>query len=334
MKNKADIIDGRVLSHKLGEVLDPSRVGRNVELAPLTTFKIGGPADLFAEVVDADELETVVKFARAHKLPFFLLGVGANILVGDAGFRGLVIRNCATNVSVNTESRTLTAESGAIVFPSVIDVCLDNELSGFEHFAGIPSTIGGALWQNLHFLSPAPERERTIFIEEIVESAEIMTSSSERKSVDLDYFDFGYDYSSLHDNGDIVLTATFKLHHCARSQMSETISSNLDWRSERHPPLDTEPSAGSIFKKIEGIGAGRLIDAAGLKGTRVGGAQITHRHANILINTGGATASDVLNLIAHIRKTVKEHSGYDLQPEISMIGEFLPLTADFELLHD
>ncbi len=291
-------------------------------LAPYTTFRIGGPADLFFEPRSADELAVAILAARRLEVPFFLLGLGANILIGDRGFRGLVIRNQARHIEIFPGTHQVRAESGAVVYPDLIDAAIGSGLSGLEHYVGIPSTVGGALWQNLHFLSPAPARERTMFIAEVTREAEILTSEGERRTVDADYFQFGYDTSILHHRRDVVLTATFQLVDDDPERLRRIAEENLEWRRERHPPLETEPSAGSIFKKIEGIGAGRLIDECGLKGTRIGGAMITRRHANIFINTGGATAADVRALIAHVQEVVETRTGYRLEPEISFVGEF------------
>ena len=296
------------------------RVREGEVLAPYTTFQIGGPAELFFEARTANELAEAVTAARAAEVPFFLLGVGANILVGDVGFPGFVIRNTADHTRVDAETGQVWAESGAIVYPDLIEQAVAAGLSGLEHYVGIPSTVGGALWQNLHFLSP--DRSRTMFIEEVVESAEILTPEGERQTVGVDYFDFGYDYSTLHISGDIALSATFRLELADETRMREVMAANLAWRHERHPPLDTEPSAGSIFKKIDGVGAGRLIDWCGLKGTRIGGAEVTTRHANILINRGGATARDVRHLIGYIQETVEREQGYRLHSEIGFVGDF------------
>ncbi len=295
---------------------------RDVPLAPFTTFRIGGPADYFFEAHSADDLATAVLAARTHDVPYFVLGLGANILVGDDGFRGLVIRNAARHVRVDEQQMTVWAESGAVMYPDVINRAVDGGLSGLEHYVGIPSTVGGALWQNLHFLSPPPERSRTMFIEEVVESAELLTEEGARTTVGVDYFDFGYDYSTLHVKRDLVLSATFRLVPGDRARMHAIMEANLAWRRERHPPLESEPSAGSIFKKIEGIGAGRLIDGCGLKGARLGGAEITTRHANIMINRGGATAADVQGLIRHVQQTVEQETGHRLEPEIGFVGAF------------
>jgi UDP-N-acetylmuramate dehydrogenase len=308
----------RVLTEDLGA----DRLERNVPLAPFTTFKIGGPAAYFFEARDSDELADTIILARENNVAFFLLGMGANILIGDGGFKGLVIRNLAKNIDVRKVQSRVIAESGVIVFPDLIEAAVGNGLSGLEHYVGIPSTVGGALWQNLHFLSPPPERERTMFIEEVVESAEILTEENQRVEVGIEYFDFGYDYSTLHIRDDVVLNATFRLAPGDEDRMREIMEANLQWRRERHPPLDSEPSAGSIFKKIEGIGAGRLIDQCGLKGFRIGGAEITQRHANIIINRDNATAADVRALIGHVQEVVERETGYHLEPEISFIGSF------------
>lgn len=306
----------------LEQTLGKDRLGRNVILAPYTTFKIGGPADYFFEAHSDDDLVKAITAARKYEIPYFLLGMGANILIGDGGFRGLVVHNASRHKSVDMENQLVRAESGAIVYPDLIEMAVGHGLSGLEHFVGIPSTVGGALWQNLHFLSPPPERERTIFIEEVLAEAEILTEENERRTVGVEYFHFGYDYSILHDRGDIVLSAVFRLEQGDPKRMREIMEANLEWRRQRHPPLDTEPSAGSIFKKIEGIGAGRLIDQCGLKGKRIGGAEITQRHANIIINRGNATAADVRALIAHVQEVVERETGYRLEPEISFIGSF------------
>ncbi len=311
----------------LRDRLPSSRLRPDVPLAPFTTFNLGGPADWYADVRSADELAAVTRTARRHDIPFFLLGTGANVIVGDRGYRGLVVHNRARGLQVDPDTNRVRAESGAVVYPDLIERTVSAGLSGLEHYVGIPSTVGGALWQNLHFLAPPPERERTMFLEEVVHSADILTEDGERKTVGVDYFDFGYDYSILHDRDDVVLAATFQLHaDRGRNRMREIMDANLQWRAERHPPLDTEPSVGSIFKKIEGVGAGRLIDECGLKGARIGGAMITHRHANIFVNVEDARAADVCALIELARGTVERETGYRLETEIDFIGEFVPPT--------
>src|SRR5579863_8335417 len=186
--------------------LGAARVRRNEALAPYTTFRIGGAADFYYEARSADEIVTAVQAARATGTPFFLLGLGANILIGDRGFRGLVIRNLASALTALPDHR-IEIESGAIVFPTLIDRAIGLGLSGLEHYAGIPSTVGGALWQNLHFLSPAPARERTLFIAAVTESAELLNVEGERWRASVGDLAFGYDTSLLHHGADIALSA-------------------------------------------------------------------------------------------------------------------------------
>ncbi|HEX9951441.1 MAG TPA: UDP-N-acetylmuramate dehydrogenase [Rubricoccaceae bacterium] len=328
---------GDALADRFAEALlvrlpgvDLARVRRHVALAPFTTFQIGGPADAFFEPETADELAAALDAARAAGVPSFRLGLGANILVGDGGFRGVVVRNRAAHIRI--DGTRVVAESGALVWPDLVEATVAAGLSGLEHYAGIPSTVGGALWQNLHFLSPPPLRERTMFIEEVVQAADLLSPSGERHTVDRDWFAFGYDYSTLHDDPHSVLSATFALTPEDPAVLRETVRANLEWRAARHPPLDTEPSAGSIFKKIDGVGAGRLADGCGLKGCRIGGAVVTERHANIVVNAGlaegrPATARDVRHLIGYVQETVARETGYRLSPEIGFIGDFGALGA-------
>ena len=308
-------------ARELRSRLGVDRVREDVPLAPLTTFRIGGPADYFIAVRNKDELRNAVECARELEIPHFLLGTGANILVGDGGFRGLVIHNRADGITFLDEER-VRAESGVVVFHDLIDATVSRGLGGLHHYVGIPSSVGGAIWQNLHFLSPPPERERTVFIEEVVEACELLTEEGEIRSVGVDYLRFGYDYSILHDRQDVVLDVTFRLNPQPVRTLHDVMRENLKWRDERHPDLWLYPCAGSIFQKIEGVGAGRLIDQCGLKGHVHGNAQIFHKHANIIVNLGGATAADVTALIRLAQSTVKRELGYELRTEIGMIGEF------------
>ena len=306
----------RELEARLGQ-----RLERAVPLAPLTTFRIGGPADYLFRARDAGSLVAAVSGARALDVPYFLLGSGANILVGDLGVRGLVIR-CEVGGVEFLDERRVRAGSGVQTFPDLIVATAARELGGLHHYVGIPSTVGGAMWQNLHFLSPPPDRERTCFIAEVVESAEILTEAGEVRTVDREYFRFGYDTSILHVRADVVLSVTFDLEPTPRAELRRVMRENLRWRDERHPDLWLYPCAGSIFQKIEGVGAGRLIDQCGLKGHAVGDAEIFHKHANIIVNLGGATARDVMALIELARTTVARETGYELVPEIRFVGEF------------
>jgi len=161
-----------------------------------------------------------------------------------------------------------------------------------------------------------------MFIAEVFESCEILSEENERRTVGADYVKFGYDDSVFHHRRDIVLSATFDLKRASQADLHRILQENLSWRGGRHPWLEWHPSAGSIFKKIEGVGAGRLVDQCGLKGVRLGDAQISHIHANIMVNLGSATAKDVRELIAIAQGEVEKNCGVHLEPEIGFIGEF------------
>ena len=161
-----------------------------------------------------------------------------------------------------------------------------------------------------------------MFIAEVFTECDILSEEGERRSVGADYIGFGYDESVFHHRRDIVLSARFRLTRDDPARLHRILQENLAWRGARHPWLEIHPSAGSIFKKIEGVGAGRLIDQCGLKGFRVGDAQISHMHANILVNLGAATAADVRALIAHAQQAVRDRFEQQLEPEIGFIGEF------------
>lgn len=292
-------------------------IRENVPLSSYTTFHIGGPAENFTIVNSIRELLDAVFYAKEHNIPFFILGTGANILISDKGIKGLVIKNEAKQATI--QNNILIAESGAVI-EELITMTSIAGLSGFEHFAGIPSTIGGALWQNLHFLSP--DRSKTMYIGDIVVSADIFTESGKRETVSKDYFSFGYDTSILHKQKDIVLSATFLLTPKDKAEIQKTVAENLSWREAKHPNEAVWTSAGSVFRKIEGYGAGRLIEQVGLKGYHIGGAKISEKHANFIINTGDATATDVKALIDLVAKKIYDELGLTMQLEISLIGEF------------
>ena len=310
---------GEALALRLAGSIAPDRLRVAVPLAPYTTFRIGGPADVLYDATSGDDLANIIGAARAAGVPYRILGLGANILVGDGGIRGLVIRNAQGAHRI--DGTRVTADSGVVV-GDLIAVVAAHGLGGLEHYAGIPSTVGGALWQNLHFLSPAPARERTMYIAEVVETVELLNPAGGREWVAGTEMRFGYDTSRLHGSGEVALRATFSLAMADRATLERVSAENRAWRAERHPPLTTEPSAGSIFKKIEGVGAGRLVDQCGLKGYAIGGAQVSRRHANFIVNAGGATARDVRALITHVQDTVERAHGVRLEPEIGFVGEF------------
>ncbi|MCZ7590151.1 MAG: UDP-N-acetylmuramate dehydrogenase [Gaiella sp.] len=296
----------------------PTRLRRDVPLAPYTTFGIGGPARRYVEAGSSAVLARAVRWGRERRLQVVVLGRGSNILVSDRGFDGLVVRAAdGGNVEALPEGR-LRAGSG-VELAHLIEVALRRGLSGLEHFAGIPSTLGGALWQNLHFLSP--DRRRTLFLGDLVEEATLLTREGVRR-VGASHFRFGYDESSLQRSGEIVLDATLRLVPGEERELRRVRRANLVWRARRYPAAADRRSAGCVFRNPADVPAARLVDAAGLKGLRVGGAAVSRRHANFVLNLGGATAEDVRTLVDEVQVRVARRLGRMLEPEIAFVGSF------------
>jgi UDP-N-acetylmuramate dehydrogenase len=290
-------------------------VRSHVPLAPYTTFGIGGPARLFADVASAEELRETLSLARERGLETLVLGRGSNVLVADRGFDGLLVR-FARSRRVLLEGTALRAEAG-VDLARLVELTVAHGLAGLEHFAGIPSTLGGALWQNLHFLSP--ERDRLVFLGDLVETATVL-EDDETHAVGRDWFAFGYDKSALRHRDAVVLDATLRLTPAPPALLRTRVEANLAWRRERHPVRAASRSVGCFFRNPDGASAARLIDAAGLRGLRVGGAAVSRRHANFVVNAGGATAADVLELAARVAERVEAHAGVRLEPEPALVG--------------
>lgn len=303
------------------------RLQKNILLAPYTTYRVGGPADLFVIVKNRNEFIEALRYVRNAGMPYFILGLGANILISDKGFRGLVIKNEHTSSYVETYPATektsvhfMRTGSGSTL-QSLIDLSIKHELSGLEHFAGIPSTVGGALWQNLHFLNP--DRSKTLFIDSVVHHATVFNMKTMQEQLfTVRDFEFGYDTSLLHKGDHIVLDAVFQLHKSSRENIEHQSQENLGWRAARHPNFEEFYSCGSVFKKVGEIAAAKLIDECGLKGFEYSGAQVSYKHPNFITHTGSATASAIKYIIDHVRQTVFDKTGILLETEIKMVGEW------------
>lgn len=302
-------------------------IQKNVLLGPYTTYRVGGPADLFIVAKTRTELIEALLYARKHGIPYFILGLGANILVSDKGFRGLVIKNEYSSCCVETYNTTehdkvywLRTGSGAVI-QSLIELSQKYELSGFEHFAGIPSTVGGALWQNLHFLNS--ERTATFFIESLVHHATVLNMNTGQEQMFFkEDFRFGYDTSILHQGNYVVIDAVFQLKKTMGAAIVHQVQENLNWRNARHPKLDEYYSCGSVFKKVDDIAAAKLIDQCGLKGFIYQGGQVSLIHPNFITHTGDATATTIRYIINHVQQVVLKTTGIMLETEIAFIGEW------------
>lgn len=289
----------------------PKFVQKKVNLAPFTSYRVGGPADYFAQVRDLKELKEAIAFAKENYLRVFVLGKGTNLLVSDTGFRGLVIKLSSEFAKVISEGREIVA-GGAAQLALVSSVAAKNSLSGLEWAAGIPGTVGGALKMNAgaHGFS----------ISDVLSFALVFDiSDMSLKKLRKNELGFGYRKSSLRES-EIVLEASFSLIEGEKEKIRKKIESYFAERKKKQPLLYR--SAGSVFKNPPGDFAGRLIEEAGLKGYRIGDAVVSEIHANFIVNLGNATATEIYNLIKKIQQEVYDKFKVTLEPEIVFLGEF------------
>ncbi len=321
--------------HKLQKILG-NRVKENEPLARYTTFKIGGPADYFFEAKTSDEFVTAVKTAIELSLPFFILGGGTNILIGDRGIRGLVIKNASQQITIRgvRGSRGAAGSAGTVFVEAdagvpinkLVRFTIEEGLSGLEMQLGLPGSVGGAVFMNSKWTHPEG------YVGDAVYQATVLTQKGEVKVEARDYFRFAYDYSILQQTKDIVISVTFALRKDTKDRLWQIANESISYRRQSQPQGIF--SAGCTFQNISKAqalahstpnlttSAGFLVDKAGLKGEKIGGAQISPVHANFIVNQGNATASDVVELIEKARSAVLKQFGVRLEEEIIRVGEF------------
>jgi len=296
-----------VLYAKLGD-----KVKENVSLAPYTSARIGGPADVLITAESADELARIVKLLRQQDLEPIMLGGGSNVLVSDRGVRGVVVLNRAKGVRFhNGDQPSVTAESG-VVFSNLANRCASKGFSGLEWAATVPGTVGGAVYGNAGAFG-GDMAGNLIW-------AELLTENG-REKFSAEQMAYGYRTSLLKraELDAIVLSAELSLKNSTKEEATVKIEQFSAHRKATQPP---GASMGSMFKNPNGDYAGRLIEAAGLKGVRIGNAEISPVHGNFFINHANTKAEDILALIQLVQKTVKEKQGVELELEIELIGEW------------
>lgn len=287
-----------------------------------TTFRIGGPADNYAEP-DMSRISKLIEIAKACDMPVTVIGNGSNLLVGDKGIRGLVIgigkgmseievtEAVAQDFTAQDNCHIITAGAGAIL-AAVAAKAAEASLSGLEFASGIPGSVGGAVVMNAGAYGGE--------IKDVLIDATVLTADGELKTVTRDELDLSYRHSIVPEKGYIVLSARFRLTPKPKDEIKSYMAELRAKRVEKQP-LEY-PSAGSTFKRPEGYFAGKLIMDAGLRGYSVGDAQVSEKHCGFVVNKGEAAAADVLTLIKDVQETVLKQFGVKLEPEVKMIGEF------------
>ena len=297
-----------------------ARVGARVPLAPFTTFRVGGPAEWFLETRRNDELVSAVKLAGRGGVPVTILGGGSNVLIADAGVRGLVIRPRGGTIAAIGEGQVRA--DAAVTINGLVRWTITHARGGLEAWAGTPGTVGGAVFGNAHFGGR--------LIGELVDSVRVAARDGTVTGIPAADMAFGYDRSRLQASGEILLSAVFRVAPGDPAALRATARASLAYR-KRTQPLET-PSAGCIFQNPEpgrdtvpdGIpwSAGALVDRAGLKGCAIGHARVSPAHGNFIVNEGSATARDIRQLIDRCRTVVRERFGVVLVEEIVCLGDF------------
>lgn len=290
--------------------IDGSKVKYNEPMKKHTTLKVGGNADVLVNPETTEDVVSVLKYAKENEIPVTIIGNGSKLLVKDKGIRGIVVRLGSRFSNVQIDGEYITVEAG-MTLPRLAIIAKDNSLSGLEFAAGIPGNIGGAVFMN----AGAYGSDISHLIQEVTyidENLNVQTLTG-------DLCEFGYRTSIFRKKSYVILSAKLKLNVGNKEQIAEVMKQNQESRKSKQP-LEY-PSAGSTFKRPEGYFVGKLIDDLGLKGYSIGGAQISTKHSGFIVNTGEATASDVLNLINYIKEKVLEANGIKLEEEIIVLGE-------------
>lgn len=300
------------------------RLKEHEVLAPYTTLKIGGPADVFYDARTSEELITVITTARNIDLPVFVLGGGSNILIGDKGVRGLVVKNNTNKivfrgakgsyVSGRRSAEVYVEADSGVPFNTLVRNTIEKGLGGIHMHLGLPGTVGGAIYMNSKWTKPVS------YVGDVLYQADVLTGSGTVVTVKRDYFHFGYDHSVLQSNGDIVLRVVFILSPEDKEKLWEVANASVSYRKETQP--QGVFTAGCTFRNISTTSAGFLVDHAGCKELSVGGAAISPVHANFIINRNHATASDVVQLIDKVKAKVSARFNTTLVEEIIRVGEF------------
>ena len=286
------------------------KTSRDEPLARFTTMRVGGPGDLFATVHNVHELRAIVRFARARAIPLTILGRGSDVVIADAGIRGLVVQNRAEGSRIDGDR--YIAESGVPMARAATEAQKAG-LTGLEFGLAIPGTVGGAVWAN----AGAHDSD----VAASLETADLLLADGTEATVPVDELDLTYRDSRLkHRPDEVVLAATFRLAPAEPDVIAARLDEIRRWRRE-HQPLGI-PSAGSTFRNPPGDSAGRLIDSIGWKGRTNGGATVSEKHANFIVNDRKGTAADVRGLIDDVRAAVAAETGVELDEEVVFLGDW------------
>jgi UDP-N-acetylmuramate dehydrogenase len=306
MLNKADLV-------RFSKIVGEDNLKIDEPMSKHSSFRVGGPAELYLEVDSVEKLKAILDVNKELKLPITVIGNGTNILVKDKGIKGIVIKYVAKGIAkatLDNDTFAITADAG-LPNAALANELLKDSLTGFEFAASIPGTIGGAIYMNAGAFGG--EMENIVSEVTFLDLDDLAIYKS-----DGDDCDFGYRHSKFENMNTVILSATMVFNKGDKEEIKRTMDAYLQKRLETQPY--DKPNAGSTFKRGDGFITAMLIDEAGLKGHTIGGAQVSEKHAGFIVNTGNATAKDILDLIKYVQKTIMEKYGKAIEPEVRILG--------------
>ena len=306
MLNKADLV-------RFSKIVGEDNLKIDEPMSKHSSFRVGGPAELFLEVDSLEKLKAILEVNKELKLPITVIGNGTNIVVKDKGIKGIVIKYVAKGIAkatLDNDTFAITADAG-LPNAALANELLKDSLTGFEFAASIPGTIGGAIYMNAGAFGG--EMENIVSEVTYLDLDDLAIYKS-----DGDDCDFGYRHSKFENMNTVILSATMVFSKGNKDEIKRTMDAYLQKRLETQPY--DKPNAGSTFKRGDGFITAMLIDEAGLKGYKIGGAQVSEKHAGFIVNTGNATAKDILDLIKYVQKTIMEKYGKAIEPEVRILG--------------
>lgn len=295
----------------LEKLLGREKILYNEPMKKHTTFRVGGEAEYFLMPSSVEEIQAVLELLKEYQIPFLTVGNGSNLLVGDKGLEGAVLHLGRNFSDIRIEGTKVCAQAGALL-SAIANQAAKAELTGLEFAAGIPGSLGGAVTMNAGAYGGE--------MQQVIESVCVLTEDGQVKTISKENMEFGYRHSIVPKEKLIVLSAEFTLQKGVEAEIRAQMDDLAKRRREKQP-LEFG-SAGSTFKRPEGYFAGKLIMDAGLAGFTIGGARVSEKHCGFVINGGDATAQDVIDVMEHVKKTVKEKFSVELEPEVRFAGKF------------
>ena len=306
MLNKADLV-------RFSKIVGEDNLKTDEPMSKHSSYRVGGPAELYLEVDSVEKLKAILEINKELKLPITVIGNGTNILVKDEGIKGIVVKYVAKGISkatLDNDTFAITADAG-LPNAALANELLKDSLTGFEFAASIPGTIGGAIYMNAGAFGG--EMENIVSEVTFLDLDDLAIYKS-----DGDDCDFSYRHSKFENMNTVILSATMVFSKGNKDEIKRTMDAYLEKRLETQPY--DKPNAGSTFKRGDGFITAMLIDEAGLKGYTIGGAQVSEKHAGFIVNTGNATAKDILDLIKYVQKQIMEKYGKAIEPEVRILG--------------